>query len=410
MTVVGPSYLEPKMVTRHSRTRRKTGPDGPADPTARPGADKARKNPGADPISPVRMRADLQVFKHVAEQAAEGIAVTDNEMRLVYVNEAFARLYGYSPDRMIGRNPLEFGALSSTGALSLEIDRELNKHGVWSGEITIERPDGSSAQALVSAATITDEAGAGLGRAALLTDVSELKAVEARLLEVNAALDAYAQTVSHDLKSPLACALLANEMMRDALASGDPRELSEEVRVSTITVTREIQKAYALINDLLTLAESGQEKIEAEDVDVADVVAQVLLEHERDISDRTITVMADEDLGRIRAGRTHVYQLFSNLIANGIRHNDAERPTLQVRYLGLKEDGCHGYLVCDNSSGISDDEIACIFKPARKGPTGTSKGMGLAIVKKIVDVYGGSLRIYNDCGACFDFDIRDVPE
>jgi PAS domain S-box-containing protein len=402
------SDMETTMVARRPSTRWKARKQPTEGSSAEPRRPTSEDHALPESVSVSRMQADLKMFKHIAEQAAEGIAVTDNDMQLVYINAPFAQLYGQDRDELLGTNPLDYGGLIEVEDLSLEIERNFDERGSWSGEITIERPDGSVAEALVSATRVRDDTGATIGRVALLTDVSEIKAVEAKLLEVNAALDAYAQTVSHDLRSPLACALLANEMMRDALAENDFEALRHEVAASSVTVSREIQKAYSLINDLLTLAESGQEELKAEDVDVAEVVDQVLLEHESDIRARAIEVIADKDFGNVCASRTHVYQLFSNLIANAIRHNDAERPVLRIRHLEQDDPHCHQYLISDNSSGISEEEIASIFKPLRKSAAGTSKGMGLAIVKKIVDVYGGSLRIYNEGGVCFEFEIRDV--
>jgi PAS domain S-box-containing protein len=347
------------------------------------------------------------IFKHLADNAAEGIAVTDKEMRLIYVNEAFCRLYDHSAIELLGHNPLEFG-LKPEERVLLEpiINRAFGDRGAWSGEITIKHGDGSSVPVLVTASNLTDETGAVTGRVATVTDISEIKWAEARLQEVNAALDAYARTVSHDIRSPLSAVVLANEMMREALESDTDAELREEVRESTGSIARNIDKAYALINDLLSLAESGQKPACAGRIDITDIVTLVLDEHSAEIAERGVSVVKDDDFGSVYGSETHIYQVFSNLIANAIAHNDNPEPTITVRHLPDALDGTHNFRIEDNSTGMSADEISSVFKPFQKVSGGS--GIGLAIVKKIVDVYGGTLRIYNDDGACFEFSLRDM--
>jgi signal transduction histidine kinase len=80
-----------------------------------------------------------------------------------------------------------------------------------------------------------------------------------------------------------------------------------------------------------------------------------------------------------------------------------------VRRLGYEAEGGHSYLVRDNGSGISPEYIDRIFEPFFKGEPGGS-GIGLSTVKKIVEVYGGEIRAYNDGGACFEFTLYDFEE
>jgi PAS domain S-box-containing protein len=395
------------MVCRRSRTAHSSLEQHPLEEGELESLVEERNRMLSQGMSIVKRSDETLVFKHLADNAAEGIAVTDNEMRLIYINAAFCGLYDHSALDMLGHNPLEFGLEPDEREL-LEpiIRRAFGDHGSWSGEIAIRREDGSTVPVLVSASNLTDEAGDVTGRVATVTDISEIKWAEARLQEVNAALDAYARTVSHDIRSPLSAVVLANEMMLEALESDDDEKLRDEVGESTASIARNIDKAYALINDLLSLAESGQKPASAGRIDVTDVVALVLEEHAAEIAERGVSVVRDDDFGFVFGSETHVYQVFSNLIANAIAHNDNREPTITLRHRGDTLDGTHEFLIEDNSSGMSADEINSVFKPFQKASG--SSGIGLAIVKKIVDVYGGTLRIYNDGGACFEFSLRDM--
>lgn len=347
------------------------------------------------------------IFKHVADDAAEGIAVTGIDMRLVYVNDAFCRLCGRSADELLGENPLDFGLSEGERRnLAAEMDRAFQAHDCWSGEVALERPDGSRVPVLVSAAGLTDDEGGSIGRVATLTDLSTVKRAESRLREVNAALDSYARTVSHDLRGPLASIVLANRMLRDAAYLEDAEERRREIEEWTSSISRSIDRAYSLIDGVLSLAESGQRPKETAEVDVSRVVAQVLEERSAEIRARGIEVRCDGDLGRVLASETHVYQLFSNLLGNGVRHNDSPSPVLTLTHSSPCE-GRHRYLVRDNGSGISREDMNAAFEPVPPGASGNCKGVGLSIVKRIVNVYGGTFRVYNEGGACFEFELRD---
>ncbi len=80
---------------------------------------------------------------------------------------------------------------------------------------------------------------------------------------------------------------------------------------------------------------------------------------------------------------------------------------LEVHLEGIDESGSHHYLVRDNGQGIPEEDLFNIFLPFFKGEyMGT--GLGLAIVRKLIGVYDGEIKAYNDGGACFEFSLRDL--
>ena len=227
-------------------------------------------------------------------------------------------------------------------------------------------------------------------------------------------LDGYAQTVSHDLKNPLAAIKIASDAFQDLLKHShdkdeDQEEMDQDIRDIARVMDRSVMKASALVNDLLSLAEAGQAPTKVSAVDVSEIVDLITLERRRDIETRGIRIEKSEDLGSIIASEAHIYQLFANLIGNAIKHNDSADPVIEVSYLGDNGDGSHRYVVRDNGAGIPAEDTKNIFKPFYKS-RGEGSGIGLATVDKIVKLYGGKIRAYNDNGACFEFAIRDFSE
>jgi signal transduction histidine kinase len=100
--------------------------------------------------------------------------------------------------------------------------------------------------------------------------------------------------------------------------------------------------------------------------------------------------------------------LFSNLIRNAVEHNPADAPRVVVSFLGSGRSG-NRYKVRDNGPGIPETDSDMVFWPfyaAKEGRT----GLGLATVQKIIKIYGGHIKAYNDGGACFEFTLRSLGE
>jgi len=233
----------------------------------------------------------------------------------------------------------------------------------------------------------------------------ERKRYELALRRVNAELEGYAHTVSHDLRSPigamaLACALLSDSMDMSL------EELREEVDSATGTIKRNLAKCSTLIEDLLTLAKAGQRPVEVSNVDIRETVDLILEEKAPQVIERGVGVTIDEDLGTVRASSTHMYQLFLNLISNALEHNDGEGLAIEIRYLG-EEGGARKYMVRDNGIGIPPESVDSYLLPFVGGERGGT-GIGLSIIKKIVELYGGQLAVSSDGGAVFVFTLKDM--
>lgn len=247
--------------------------------------------------------------------------------------------------------------------------------------------------------TMTDDLGEA--REGLECKVEERTA---ELALANAELEGYAHTVSHDLKGPLTAVSLASQLLQELLKRPDSQDAEADIADSLEIINRNIHKSFELIDDLLALAEAAQVPHTVSRVDVSEVVERVLHEKEAKILERGVRVDLTEDLGHVVGNQTQVYQVFSNLIGNAIKHNTSSEPSIGVSYLGDYDDGAHRYLVRDNGSGIAAEDMDNLFVPFFKGVTGET-GVGLATVKKIIEIYGGEIRAYNDDGACFEFTI-----
>lgn len=231
--------------------------------------------------------------------------------------------------------------------------------------------------------------------------------VEARteaLRKVNAELEGFSHTLSHDLKGPLAHLTMAAwylKAMRNGEIPDDPSVCDEMLQ----TIEEGTSQCNELIDGMLRLAEAGQEPVEAGPVDVRTIVERVVGERSAQIASAGIEVRILNDLGDVVAEATHIYQLFANLIGNAIKHCPDSNGIITIERFEQVE-GIHYFKVRDNGEGIPEQNLQKIFDPFFKG-CGGGFGIGLATVNKIVQVYRGYIEAFNDGGACFEFAIRD---
>ena len=350
-----------------------------------------------------RKKAEAE-FRTVVKAAMDGFWITNDEGRFIDVNDSYCRLVGYSRDELREMCISDIEALEDPGDTEAHI-RLVAEHGLDLFETRHRRKDGSIVDVEVSV-NYLDMSGGRLY--VFVRDITERKAAEKELLKVNAELDGYAHAVSHDLRGPLAAIALAEQLMRDVQGSEQPPEIAEEAALFSDTVKRNLARCDSLIGSMLTLAEAGQVPERTEEVDIGAIVQRVAEERMFDIYQSGVKLVFEPDLGTVEASPTHMYQLFSNLINNGIKHNDAEKPVVNIEYLGRDDGGGMRYRVRDNGSGIPAEDMERIFVPFFKRGEKSDTGIGLATVEKIVKVYNGEIRAFNDKGACFELVLRSL--
>lgn len=211
----------------------------------------------------------------------------------------------------------------------------------------------------------------------------------------NTELDSFAYSVSHDLKSPLvAIQGLAGLVAQDHAAELGPRGHRYLARIQD-----NIRHMERLTGDLLAFCRVGREPTPPETVELDEVLDTVLAEHAGRIGERGIHVVR-HPMGRVVAVRSQMEQVFRNLVGNAVKYmGDTPAPAIEIgsapHALGLEA------WVKDNGIGIDPAyhrRIFEVFQRLRDVDTDGS-GVGLPIVKKIVDRAGGTIRVESAPGA-----------
>jgi signal transduction histidine kinase len=228
----------------------------------------------------------------------------------------------------------------------------------------------------------------------------ELEAANSELRSVNRELEAFAHTVAHDLRTPLHAMMGFAEL----LGSGTPGPLNAVQKEYLLDIQDSGERLMHLTKHLLDIALLGSERLARETVDVAALVSEVLTELRRSSPDRELTVSIGP-LPPACADPTLLREVFANLLSNAIKFTGrTEDPRIEIE--GSQE-GVHTlYSVRDNGAGFDQREARGLFMPFRRlhpGEQFEGTGVGLSLVRRIIERHGGQVAAEGEVGkgACF---------
>ncbi len=224
----------------------------------------------------------------------------------------------------------------------------------------------------------------------------ELARQKAELERLNAEKNRYLGMAAHDLRNPLHAIMMSGEFLLDECPSGETREFIETIYETSQFMAR-------LVDDLLNVAqiESGELNLDYAPVDLPALIRRNAAINHPLAARKGIELVYDipEDLPRALLDAAKLEQVLNNLIGNAVKFSP---PGGKVN-IRLETQGEAFLLsVCDRGVGIPPERMKTLFQPFRRGETGTagekSTGLGLSIVKRIVEGHGGQIWVESQPG------------
>jgi PAS domain S-box-containing protein len=225
----------------------------------------------------------------------------------------------------------------------------------------------------------------------------------------NAELERFTYTVSHDLKSPLVTITgFLGYLEKDAL-SGDHQKIKGTIERITLAA----RKMQSLLNDLLELSRIGRIMNLPENVPFGEVVKEAIERVRGQLEAKQVQIKIQNDLPMVYGDRVRLVEVMQNLIDNSTKYsNPASTPCIEI---GAKEaaQGQTIFFVQDNGIGIDPqfhERIFGLFNKLDAKAEGT--GIGLTLVKRIIEVHGGNIWVESDLGkgATFYFTLPNNPQ
>lgn len=359
------------------------------------------------------LRQTEEKYRNIVEYAVHGIYQSTPAGQFLSVNPAMARIYGYdSTEEMLKSVTSIASQVYVDSSDRTEFMRGLeSEDAIFGFEARNHKQDGSIIWVSSNARTVRDARGDILYYEGTVEDITDRKEAEAErehlveeLAAKNTELERFVYTVSHDLKSPLVTIVGFLGYLEDDIARGDIDTLRKDVE----RIYGAAFKMQDLLKDLLELSRIGRMMNPAEEVSI-DVLASEAIElTEGRLQERGVQVYVEPGLSSVYGDRKRLLEVFQNLIDNAAKHmGNQPAPAIKIGQKGL-ENGKPVFYVHDNGIGIAPEYHEQIFGLFNKlDPQVDGTGVGLALVKRIVEFHGGRIWVESEAGmgATFYFTI-----
>ena len=208
----------------------------------------------------------------------------------------------------------------------------------------------------------------------------------------NRELEDFAYVVSHDLKAPLRAIGTLSEWISTDYAD----RLDDNGKEQLALLIQRVKRMHDLIDGVLRYSRIGRIKEEHVPVDLERLLPEVI---DMIAPPGNITVNVAGDMPTITAERTRMQQIFENLLSNAVKYMD--KPEGKIDIGCSRDNGFWTFSVTDNGPGIEEkyhERIFKIFQTLNSRDEFESTGVGLTLVKKIVTMYGGTVRVESKVG------------
>ena len=327
-----------------------------------------------------------------------GLVEVNPQGIIQFVNNRYCEMIGYQKHELINENVNYIMGLDEKNQALVDAQLTKRQEGHSdSYQIEITNQKGDKMYWMISGAPTYDESGKISGSIGVHLDITEQKKLELHkeflvkeLEESNKGLQEYAHIVSHDLKSPLRSV----SALVDWLCQDYADKLDENGMFNLQMIQEKIEGMDRLIGGILKYSTLSSNNLENVDVDLNKVIKEI---REIIFIPENVRITTAKTLPTIKADKTMVHQLFQNFLSNAVVHIDKPDGVVEVDFEDL---GSHWqFSVKDNGVGIPPEyhqKIFQIFQSIGNKPKAT--GIGLSIVKKVIDRYQGKVWLESEIG------------
>ncbi len=347
----------------------------------------------------VELEETRDFLSRIIEGSAEAIIARDAEGRVTSWNRAAEKIYGWTAEEMIGKSADPLLPEDESRERFEERRRQLAR-GLTIRDFEAERlrKDGKRIKVRITSAPLLGPDGKFAGTIGIVRDVTQLKEMEALLLERErlAAVGELAAIVAHEVRNPLAGIRGGCEILLEGYPPGEPRhEIGQEI-------LRQVDRLNGTVHELLLFARPNV--MEAVPTDLHALLRRVAANVRDDPQNREVEILVgnDGEAPIAEADPRQIEQVFLNLLLNACQAI-GHRGTIRVRT--ARDGDAATVRVEDEGPGIPRERLATIFKPFYTTKT-QGTGLGLAVVKKIVDAHAGTVTVESVEGKGTTFTVR----
>ena len=296
--------------------------------------------------------------------------------------------------------------------LNASIAKSAATLGIWRHEFRVRAAPGQPERWLLGNSAPQREPDGSILWHGFITDVTERKRAERNLREKNEELERFAHTVSHDLKSPLVTIQTFLGYLEQDLVQGDPARVSEDLGF----IRTASAKMSQLIEEVLEISRVGRTANLPARVGFHEIAREVLALTAGAITERGVEAHVIGPNVPLAGDRARLVQVWQNLVENAVKFMREDEPAPWVE-LGVRRPGAEmppEFWVRDNGRGIEPRHHARVFGLFEKlDAAAAGTGLGLALVRRIVESFGGRIWLESDGeggGTCFWFTLPEAED
>lgn len=339
-------------------------------------------------------------FRQVVEAAPNAMVMVDKAGLIEMVNTQAENIFGYSRDELLGQSvdlllPERFRHHHPNHRASFFSDLRPRSMGAGR-DLYGRRKDGSEFPVEVGLNPIETEDGIKVLSA--ITDISaRIKATEKlaehrdELERSNKELATFAYVASHDLKSPLRGIFQISKWIEEDLENGDSASIPSHMNM----LRGRLRRMENLLDDLLAYSRAGRLEGSVGQVQVGSLAKNIF---EMQAQPTEFKLSVADDLPAFNTLTTPFEQVLRNLFTNAIKHHDRAAGLIKLDWKLASKD-FYEFSVTDDGPGIPPEyheRVFVMFQTLRPRDEVEGSGMGLALVKKIVETYGGHVSVLSD--------------
>ena len=342
---------------------------------------------------------EREKYMNIIANMEIGLLEVDNDDRILTANKAFLRMTNYTEEDLIGKigHEILVTKQESERIKKMNASRIEGESSIYEIEYLTKERD--VRHMLISGGPNRDIKGNVIGSIGIHLDISKLKELEklreeliTDLKESNDELSNYAHVVSHDLKTPLRSISAAMSWLKE-----DNIDSLDEMSQSYLEIVDEaLLKMDKIISDTLRYSELRRNTSAEAPVDLNELVHHLISELKQSYPETTIDISGA--LPSLVINDTKVIQVFQNILDNACKYRDPERKSKVTVSCGVIF-GFYEFHIKDNGIGIPKESEHHVFEIFQKlNNNKDSNGVGMSIVKKIVENYGGKIWFESEVG------------
>jgi len=368
---------------------------------------------GTDITENYRIREDLRNFQTAVRQSANVIVFTDLEGRVLFANDAFEKVTGYSSEEVLGNRPAVLNSGYHSNSFYENLWNTIKNGKVWAGEFYNKRKNGSFFWEKATISPVLNKEGKPQFFIAVKEDITEKKEIETELEiqtqnaklaiisaekarneaeSANLLKSTFLANMSHEIRTPMNAILGFTRLLLDKERPKKDREMLDIIMNSG-------ESLLSLINDILDFS-----KIEANEIEISNVKINIsyffesiedLFKIQTNQKNLILNLNLSNNLPKIVFGdENRIRQILINIIGNAIKFTESGSITIDADWISEKLI----VTISDTGIGIDNDKLKEIFSPFKQSDSSTDRkyegtGLGLAISLKLTEMMDGELKV-----------------